>query len=144
LLDIALSTTELVDLPRLTVSWVGDANNILNSMLVTYPRLGLDLRVATPNGYPIEQDILDFCKKSGPGSVVFTNDPLVAVQGADVIVTDTWTSMGQESEKQQRIRDFSGFQVTEQMARMGGAKPDWKFLHCLPRKEHEVDDQVFF
>jgi ornithine carbamoyltransferase len=50
--------------------------------------------------------------------------------------------MGQEAEKEQRLRDFAGYQVTEELCREGGAKPDWKFMHCLPRKAHEVDDEV--
>lgn len=52
--------------------------------------------------------------------------------------------MGQEAEKEQRLKDFQGYQVTEELCREGGAKDDWKFLHCLPRKEHEVDDDVFY
>jgi ornithine carbamoyltransferase len=66
------------------------------------------------------------------------------VHGADIIVTDTWVSMGQEHEKAERIKTFAGYQVTEAMAKRGGANPAWKFLHCLPRKPEEVDDEVFY
>ncbi|KAG9043067.1 ornithine carbamoyltransferase, partial [Tulasnella sp. UAMH 9824] len=75
--------------------------------------------------------------------IFWTDDPSEAVKGADVVVTDTWISMGQEHEKAQRLKDFNGFQVTEELCKEGGANPNWKFLHCLPRKEHEVDDEVF-
>lgn len=131
----------LPPLPNLNIAWIGDSNNILNSMLVTYPRLGLNLSVATPKNYNIEPDVLEFAQ-STPGRVKIFNNPLDAVQDAHVLVTDTWVSMGQESEKGQRIKDFNGFQITEEMAKRGKAKPDWKFLHCLPRKSNEVDDEV--
>jgi len=61
-----------------------------------------------------------------------------------VVVTDTWISMGQEAEKEERLKAFKGYQVTETLCREGGANPDWKFLHCLPRKADEVDDEVFY
>ncbi|KAI6787667.1 hypothetical protein KC332_g18182, partial [Hortaea werneckii] len=67
-----------------------------------------------------------------------------AVKNADIIVTDTWISMGQESEKQQRLKDFEGFQITAELAKRGGAKDGWKFMHCLPRKPEEVSDEVFY
>ncbi|KAJ3275239.1 ornithine carbamoyltransferase [Terramyces sp. JEL0728] len=129
----------LPPLPKLNIAWVGDSNNIINSMLVTYPRLGLNVNVATPEGYPILPDVLDFSKQSG--KVGIFNDPVQAVKDADVIVTDTWVSMGQEDEKAKRLNSFKGFQVTEELGKH--AKPDWKFMHCLPRKPYEVDDQVF-
>ena len=78
------------------------------------------------------------------GAVEWIHDPYQAVRDADYIVTDTWISMGDEASKEQRLIDFNGFQVTESLAKQGGAKPDWKFLHCLPRKSQEVDDDVFY
>ncbi|KAJ1542820.1 ornithine carbamoyltransferase, partial [Nowakowskiella sp. JEL0078] len=141
------STAEkpLPTLPKLKVAWVGDANNIINSLLVTLPRVGISVSVATPAKYRIDLDIVEYANANsggdGQGSVEFTHDPKKAVKDADVIVTDTWVSMGQEQEKEIRLRDFAGYQVTEEMARIGGAKKDWKFMHCLPRKKEEVDDQ---
>jgi len=73
----------------------------------------------------------------------FGHDPVAAVAGADVIVTDTWVSMGQETEAARRLADFAGYQVTEALAAKGGAAPHWVFMHCLPRKPQEVDDAVF-
>ena len=66
------------------------------------------------------------------------------MRDADIIVTDTWVSMGQEEEGARRLRDFAGFQVTEELARRGGARPGWKFMHCLPRHPEEVADEVFY
>lgn len=160
------------------VAWVGDANNISRecffrslvavstravtnsyfrptkeSMLVTFPRVGIDLALATPPKYKFDEDVVDFAVKNAKGganassfagAVTFTPDPAVAVRDADVIVTDTWISMGQEDEKKERLAAFAGYQVTEALAKKGGAKPDWKFLHCLPRKHEEVDDEVFY
>jgi ornithine carbamoyltransferase len=153
---------------NLNVAWIGDANNILNSLLVTLPRLGVNLNVATPKGYPVDQDVKEYVESlpsivstpsnnsaSGAvkekdaiswelGKVTYTHSAAEALQNADVIITDTWVSMGQEAEKKKRLSDFAGFQVTEAMAKNGGAKQDWKFMHCLPRKQEEVDDEVFY
>ncbi|KAJ2915251.1 hypothetical protein MD484_g5167, partial [Candolleomyces efflorescens] len=134
------------DLRPLTIAYVGDANNILNDMLVTYPRLGHTLRVACPPSYnttpPEVQSRID---QLGCGeNIWWGTDPREAVHGADVVVTDTWISMGQEAEKADRLKAFEGYQVTEALCREGGANPDWKFMHCLPRKQNEVDDEVFY
>ena len=133
------------DLKGLKVSWVGDGNNITHSLMVALPKLGIDLRVATPTGYEPNSKVVDlsleFAKESG-SNILFTTDPLEAVQDADVVVTDTWVSMGQEDEYQKRMDAFAGYQVTRDM--MSIAAPNWKFLHCLPRKPQEVDDDVFY
>ncbi|WFD20166.1 ornithine carbamoyltransferase [Malassezia caprae] len=136
------------------VAWVGDSNNILNDMIVTYPRLGMHLSIAAPQGPAYERDpvVWDLMQKGlaelpsqhTPGQIEWLHDPHQAVCDADFIVTDTWISMGDEAQKDQRLRDFQGFQVTEELARRGGSKPDWKFLHCLPRKAEEVSDEVFY
>ncbi|RUS21304.1 hypothetical protein BC937DRAFT_93086 [Endogone sp. FLAS-F59071] len=134
-------------LPGLRVAWVGDANNILQEMMVSMPKLGLHLAAAFPQGYHIDQDVLEIAREDARREgteLITTTSPEEAVKGADVIVTDTWISMGQESEKLQRLRDFQGYKVTMELARRGGANPDWKFMHCLPRKQEEVDDEVFY
>lgn len=152
--DYKTRATDGLPLPlfkNFKVAWVGDANNIINSMMVTLPRIGIDLAIATPPNYTSPEDVIKFAKENSKstahpnyGTVSFTNDPKIAVKDADVIVTDTWVSMGQESEKEKRIKDFAGYQITEALAKAGGAKPNWKFMHCLPRKPNEVDDEVFY
>ncbi|EJD00549.1 ornithine carbamoyltransferase [Fomitiporia mediterranea MF3/22] len=130
---------------NLTVAYVGDSANVLHDMLVTYPRLGHKLQVASPPNprYRAPPPVWDKVVELGcDKSITWTEDPREAVQGADVVVTDTWISMGQEAEYEQRVKDFQGYQVTEKLCE--GAKRDWKFLHCLPRKSHEVDDEVFY
>jgi len=134
------------DLAGRTIAYVGDGNNnMAHSFIVTSPKLGCHLRVAAPKGYEPLPDVVDMgIAEAKRKNVDFftTVDPQEAVAGADVIVTDTWISMGQEAEKASRLRAFRGYQVTAEMA--AGAKEDWVFLHCLPRKPEEVDDDVFY
>jgi ornithine carbamoyltransferase len=107
-------------------------------------KLGFELRVATPKGYEVDEgilkDSLNFAKISG-AKIVITNDPKEAVQDANVVTTDTWISMGQEAEKEQRIKDFKGFEVDKNL--MSLAKDDAIFLHCLPAyRGYEVSEEV--
>ena len=132
-------------LDGINIAWVGDGNNIVHSFMASCPQLGINLRVATPKGYECDEDVVQMAKVNSEANsteMLFTTDPAEAVHGADVIVTDTWVSMGQEDEKATRIKEFEGYQVTMDMANSGGANPDWVFLHCLPRKPEEVDDEV--
>ncbi|KAG6868903.1 hypothetical protein C0993_008201 [Termitomyces sp. T159_Od127] len=135
----------LPELRPLTVAYVGDSANVLHDMLVTYPRLGHTLRVASPAQYRAPPEVWDRVVELGcDKGIWWGTDPKEAVCGADVVVTDTWISMGQEAEKAERLKAFEGYQVTEELCKAGGANPDWKFLHCLPRKPDEVDDEVFY
>lgn len=142
---IVQETFQRQDLSGLEIAFVGDANNVSNSMGIMAANLGCNFRLATPKGYEmrpaIRDSILKICEQTG-ARVLFTHDPQEACAGADIISTDTWISMGDEKDAEKRIRDFQGYQVTEKMAAV--AKPDWKFLHCLPRKRYEVDDDVFY
>jgi ornithine carbamoyltransferase len=130
-----------------TLAWVGDGNNILHTFLSAAGPMGYNVCAATPKGYEPDAAIVKqsqaLAAKHGV-QLTFTHDPLEAVKGADVIVTDTWISMGQEAEAAKRLADFKGYQVTEEMAKRGGAHKDWVFMHCLPRKREEVDDAVFY
>ncbi|KAG5719138.1 hypothetical protein E4T56_gene11858 [Termitomyces sp. T112] len=136
---------KLSELRPLTVAYVGDSANVLHDMLVTYPRLGHTLRVASPAQYRAPPQVWDRVVELGCDKRIWWGaDPKEAVNGADVVVTDTWISMGQEAEKTERLKAFEGYQVTEELCKLGGANPDWKFLHCLPRKPDEVDDEVFY
>ena len=131
----------------LTVAWVGDGNNILATFLSAAGALGYNVQYATPPGFEPEPQLLARAQaRAAAGGVRIqgSHDPRAAVAGAHVIVTDTWVSMGQEAEAAARKSSFAGFQVTEALAKAGGARPDWAFLHCLPRKPNEVDDEVFY
>jgi len=126
------------------IAWVGDANNVLFDMCIGAGKLGMEMAVATPKDYTIPSRVREMIQEAGQGKVSETNTPEEAVKDADVIVTDTWISMGQEEERQKRMRAFEGYQVTEKMAEKGGAKKNWKFMHCLPRHQEEVSDEVFY
>ncbi|XP_041858427.1 ornithine transcarbamylase, mitochondrial [Melanotaenia boesemani] len=132
-------------LSGLTISWIGDGNNVLHSFMMTAAKLGVHLKIATPKGYEPEKRVIEEAQrlsKQHGTQLVLTSDPMEAAQGSNVLVTDTWVSMGQEEEKKKRVKDFEGYQITMQTGSV--AKPDWTFLHCLPRKLEEVDDQVFY
>ncbi|KXN89541.1 Ornithine carbamoyltransferase, mitochondrial [Leucoagaricus sp. SymC.cos] len=137
--------TLLPSLRPLTVAYVGDSANVLHDMLVTFPRLGHKLQVASPEQYRAPAAVWDRVVELGcDKGIMWTADPKEAIHKADVVVTDTWISMGQEAEKEERLKAFQGYQVTEKLCKEGGTNPNWQFLHCLPRKPHEVDDEVFF
>lgn len=136
--------TNAEGLRGLKIAWVGDANNVLFDMCIAARMLGVEMAVATPEGYKIPTGIKTMIESVGDGKLSETSQPEEAVKNADVIVTDTWISMGQERESEERLKAFVGYQVTEEMARKGGAKSDWKFMHCLPRHAEEVSDDVFY
>ncbi|HIP15569.1 MAG TPA: ornithine carbamoyltransferase [Sulfurimonas autotrophica] len=126
------------------VAYVGDGNNMTNSWLMLAAKLGFELRIATPKGYEVEskvlRDALDIAKNSG-AVIKVMNDPKEAVRGASVVTTDTWASMGQEDEKEQRIRDFKGYMVDGLM--MCLAQKGAKLLHCLPAyRGQEVSEEL--
>jgi len=127
------------------VAYVGDGNNLTHSWLMLASKLGFELRVATPKAYAcdpkIVADALAFAQESG-AKISFTNDPKMAVAGANVVTTDTWVSMGQEEEKEERIKAFNGYIVDKHL--MSLAQDDAMFLHCLPAyREYEVSEEVF-
>lgn len=129
------------------IAWVGDASNVFFDLAIGAMKLGMIVSIATPRGYgiPGEMQKIIEASKEGDGSILTqTNKPEEAVRDADILVTDTWISMGQEAVKAKRLKDFAGFQVTADLAKRGGAKEDWKFMHCLPRHPEEVDNSVFY
>jgi len=130
---------------NLKVAYIGDGNNMTHSWLMLAAKLGFELRVATPKGYEVDSDILDEAQKIAQISgakIIITNDPKVAIKDTTVVTTDTWVSMGQEAEKEQRIKDFQGFIVDENL--MENANSKAIFLHCLPAyKGYEVSQELF-
>ncbi|KIH93479.1 hypothetical protein SPBR_04509 [Sporothrix brasiliensis 5110] len=107
--------------------------------------MGVDIAVASPKGYGIPDRMRSLILSSGTSSkLVETTIPEVAIKDADILVTDTWVSMGQEEEVKKRLQAFDGYQITSELAKRGGAKEDWKFMHCLPRHPEEVTDEVFY
>jgi len=130
---------------NIIAAYVGDGNNMTHSWMMLAAKLGFELRIATPKGYEVNHDVLndalEIAKESG-ATITTTNDPMVAVKGATVVTTDTWTSMGQEDEKQERIKIFQGFMVDK--ALMSVAAKEAEFLHCLPAyRGLEVSEEIF-
>ena len=109
-----------------TVAWIGDGNNMCHSWMEAAKLFGFHLNVACPEGYDPDGDMV----AATLGSVTFFRDPTEAAKGAEVVVTDTWASMGQEAEKKIRETAFAGYQVTTEMMQL--AQPDALFMHCLP------------
>ena len=127
------------DYPERTVAWIGDGNNMANSWLNAAYRLGFSVRLACPEGYDPDLSILKRAEEMA--DILLTRDPFEAVQGADVVTTDVWASMGQEEETRERMGAFAGFSVDD--ALMGQAIPDAIFLHCLPaHRGEEVSSSV--
>jgi ornithine carbamoyltransferase len=127
------------------VAYVGDGNNMTHSWLMLASKLGFELRIATPKGYEVDAsilaDALEFAKQSG-AIIKIGNDPKLAVAGASVVTTDTWISMGQEAEKEKKVKDFAGYMVDSKL--MSLAQKDAMFLHCLPAyRDYEVSEEVF-
>lgn len=129
-----------------TVAWVGDGNNVLHDLMLGGAKLGMNIRIATPDGYEANAGVLETTKKlaaeNGTEDVFLTTVAAEAVKGSDVVVTDTWVSMGQESEYEKRVQEFDGYQVNASL--MKQANPGAVFLHCLPRHPEEVSDEVFY
>ncbi|MEN9751507.1 MAG: ornithine carbamoyltransferase [Actinomycetota bacterium] len=133
------------DLAGLTVAFLGDgASNMGQSYLLACATAGINIRIGAPEGYQPREDIVvdarAIAAQTG-GSVTIVAAASEAVTGADIVVTDTWASMGKEDQKAQRIIDFAGYQVDAEL--MGKAKPDAIFMHCLPAyRGYEVSAEV--
>ncbi len=114
------------DIAGRVVAWVGDGNNVCHSWMNAARQFGFRLRIATPKGYEPNADLL----AASAAAVSLVDGPAAAVTGADLVVTDTWASMGQEAEKEVRVKAFAGYCVDN--ALMDLAHPDAIFMHCLP------------
>ena len=128
-------------LDNLKIAWVGDGNNMANSWVQAAARLGFELVLACPDGYEPETGVMQEAQKEAGARIRVVRDPVEAVRGADVVNTDVWASMGQESEQQDRLKVFIGFQVDTEL--LSHAKPDCIVLHCLPaHRGEEISAEV--
>lgn len=132
-------------LDGLKVVFVGDGNNVAHSLGLLSTKLGVDFAIAHPKGYEMDKTITEHIVSNGKESgatVIITNNPVEAVDGADVIYTDVWTSMGQEDEADERIKIFGDYQVNSELTKH--AKDGYLFLHCLPaHRGEEVTEEIF-
>jgi len=142
LADLYTLKEHVDSLENAKLTWVGDSNNVARSLAVACGKLGVHFAVASPQGYQFAPDFLESLRAQCPNMpLTITADPHEAVSGASAIYTDVWASMGQEKELAQRQKDFSDYQVNEQL--MDSAPKDALFMHCLPaRRGEEVTDAV--
>ncbi|CCK68628.1 ornithine carbamoyltransferase KNAG_0B01850 [Huiozyma naganishii CBS 8797] len=130
---------------KLKVTWIGDANNVINDMAIACLKLGMDVAIATPAGIEMDQEIVDaaaeITKRNGT-KIEYTHDSKAASKGAHILVTDTFVSMGEEFAKVAKLKQFQGFQINQELADV--ADPNFKFMHCLPRHHEEVTDDIFY
>jgi ornithine carbamoyltransferase len=124
------------------LAYVGDGNNVARSLATACVRLGLQFTIASPEGYALDPEFVRLITAGDdPGSIRSFVNPHEAVQGAEIVYTDTWTSMGQEDEKQKRIQVFAGYQVNRQL--LADAAVNVKVMHCLPAyRGLEITDEV--
>ncbi len=124
----------------LKMCFIGDGNNMANSLIVGCLKVGMAVSAACPDDYQPPKEILDFA--AAYDNFELTNSPVQAAKDADVLITDVWASMGQEGEAEKRKKAFAGYQINDEL--MAAAKPDAMVLHCLPaHREEEITEKVF-
>jgi ornithine carbamoyltransferase len=129
-------------LDGLKVAYLGDGNNVCASLMVASAKLGMEFVAATPSGYRPDEDPVRIAREAG-GSVELVEDPRAAVEGADVLYTDVWTSMGQDDERQRRLKDLAGYGIDA--ALLSGAQEHAIVLHCLPAHYgEEITEEVLY
>ena len=144
LADIMTIYEKLDKIKGVKVAFIGDGNNVANSWMNGAAQLGMNLSVASPDGYTVNQDIYNkavaIAKQNG-SEIMLTTDPYEAVRDADIIYTDVWASMGMESEQAKRVKDFEGFIVDNKLMEATGRES--YFMHCLPaHRGEEVTAEV--
>ena len=144
LADMMTAEERFGKLKGLKMAYIGDGNNVCNSLIVSCAKMGTDLAIATPKGYEPDPDVVklghELAKMSG-AKITVTHSAADAAKGANVLYTDTWISMGQEDETAKRLNDFEGYQINEKLARH--AAKDFIFMHCLPaHRGQEVSEDI--
>lgn len=128
-----------------TIAYIGDGNNMAHSWLMLASKMGFEIRIATPKGYEPDRRIIEIAlqnAKISGAKISILNDPKEAISGADVVASDTWISMGQEDEKERKVKNFAGFCIDKKMMELAHKKAI--VLHCLPAyRGYEISDEVF-
>ncbi len=143
LADFLTIKEEFIDFKDVILTFIGDGNNVANSLILCGALLGVEVRIACPKGYEPNSLVIDKAYEihKNKNLLKITNDPKTAVQGANVIYTDVWSSMGEENQKEKKEKDFVGFTIDHDLLK--NADKDAIILHCLPAyREKEITDEV--
>jgi ornithine carbamoyltransferase len=131
-------------LKGLKLCFIGDGNNVAHSLALLASKFGMDFYIATPKGYEMDPQITSQVfenSRTSNSTIVITNDPEKAIKDADIVYTDVWISMGQEEEKEKKMKDFKNYQINKSLVKL--AKKDYIFMHCLPaHRGEEVTTEV--
>jgi ornithine carbamoyltransferase len=139
--DVLTIEEQFDDIKGIKIAFIGDGNNVARSLAHACAKLGLQMVIASPAGYELDDQTIERVNQVSADCVRQTNDPKEAVKDAQIIYTDTWVSMGQENEKQKRQADFAGFQVNADLVK--SAPENVKIMHCLPAyRGFEITDEV--
>jgi len=144
LADLFTVREKFKTLSKINIAYIGDGNNVLNSLLYGASKVGANLAIATPRGYEPSEELLKDLKlitKDSGSKITLSNNPFTAIKNAHAIYTDVWVSMGQEKQRDQRLRDFQPFQMNS--AIINKAPKDAILMHCLPaHRGEEITDEV--
>ncbi len=144
LADLMTIKEKFKNLKKAVVSYIGDGNNVLNSLMVVCAKTGVRIKIGTPKGYEPDAEMLKIAMsvaKKNKSSVELYNDPKEAAKGADVVYTDVWVSMGQEDEREKRLKDFRAYQVNDEL--LSKANKNAIIMHCLPaHRGEEISDCI--
>ena len=141
--DFMTIKEEFIDFKNVVLAFIGDGNNVANSLILYGALLGVEVRIACPKGYEPNNLVIERAKKlyKNKDLLKITNDPISAVNGANVLYTDVWSSMGEENQKEDKERDFLGFTIDQNL--VGNADENAIILHCLPAyRSKEITDEV--
>ena len=145
LADFMTIKEEFIDLSNVVLTFIGDGNNVANSLILCGALLGVEVRIACPKGYEPNNSVIEKAleiNKNKKDSLKIINDPYEAVTGSNVLYTDVWSSMGEENLKEEKDKDFEGFTINSDLLRK--AKKDAIVLHCLPAyREKEITSEIF-
>ena len=143
LADFMTIKEEFIDFKNVVLTFIGDGNNVANSLILCGALLGVEVRIACPKGYEPNDLVINKARKiyKNKNLLKITNDPVAAVEGANVLYTDVWSSMGEENQKEEKDKDFLGFTIDQNLVK--NADKDAIILHCLPAyRDKEITDEV--
>jgi ornithine carbamoyltransferase len=142
LADLFTIESHFKNTKEIKIAWVGDGNNVCHSLMIAAAKMDISITIASPSPHQPLQEVVDYCREIASANIAVVTDPREAISQANVIVTDTFISMGQEAQRESKLQLFHGYQVNTELAKH--AKSDYIFMHCLPRHHEEVTDEIFY